>query len=210
MYKLKEIFPIRIYESEYPNFSEIKDSIINSLEKHFSKNLVEQEFFDQQGKRLINRTTPDLHKDPELKTLVDFIELHSKEYWKILNFTKKTDPYIMHMWANSVPKGGFTPSHNHNPVPIGGVLYINANPKMGNLHLEDPLDLLNGRMPVDFHHNTNSLYHQEEVTDGKLLLFPGWMKHHTESNAVDQDRIVISFNIGSWFQYLPNPENQNV
>jgi hypothetical protein len=78
---------------------------------------------------------------------------------------------------------------------------------MGNLRLEDPLDLLNGRMPVDFHHNTNSLYHQEEVTDGKLLLFPGWMKHHTESNAIDQDRIVISFNIGSWFQYLPNSEN---
>lgn len=209
MHKIKEIFPIRIYETEFPDFDKIKESVVKELEKHFSKNLLGEEFIDQQGNRSIRRTTPDLHKDPNLKPLVDFIEFHGKEYWKILNLTKKADPYVMHMWANSIPKGGHTPNHNHNPVPVGGVLYINAGPEMGNLFLEDPLDLLNGRMPLDFHHNTNSLYHEEEVRDGKLLLFPGWLRHYTYSNQSNQDRIVISFNIGSYFNYIPNSEITN-
>ena len=35
-----------------------------------------------------------------------------------------------------------------------------------------------------------------EVSEGDLLIFPGYLPHKVAMNESDQDRIVISFNVG--------------
>jgi uncharacterized protein (TIGR02466 family) len=112
------------------------------------------------------------------------------------------------MWANDIPPGGFTPAHNHNPVPVGGAFYINATPDKGNLYLEDPLEMVHGKAPRDYMHKPYLYTETITVKPGKLIMFPGWMRHHTRSNMTQENRYVLGFNIGAWLNFMPKPTGQ--
>ena len=44
--------------------------------------------------------------------------------------------------------------------------------------------------------------HSVPVKDGKLVLFPGWVRHYTRSNMTKENRIITSFDIGAKVEYL--------
>ncbi len=206
----KDIFPIKIYEAEFPNFETIRDEIISAMIPHFeSKNLADgNDYIFSDGEPMIIRTGNELHKDPAFKSVVDFIEYHGREYWRQSDLTSRVEPYILQLWANRVPPGGFTPAHNHNPVPVAGAFYIDANPEKGNLYLEDPLEMVQGRMPRDFLHKPYLYTETIKVTSGKLVMFPGYLRHHTRSNLSKENRYVFGFNFGYWQHFMPKPTGQ--
>jgi ectoine hydroxylase-related dioxygenase (phytanoyl-CoA dioxygenase family) len=41
--------------------------------------------------------------------------------------------------------------------------------------------------------NFEEVYFDEQP--GRIILFPGWLKHYTEANQSDQDRVILSFNL---------------
>lgn len=203
----RNIFPVQIYEAEYEDFQSIQPEILSDLNAHFETPAKGNEYFNSDGTPSIIRTGNFLHHDPKLKCIVDFIEFHLREYWKSYNLTKRVDPYILQMWANIVPPNGFTPSHNHNPVHIGGAFYVTASSNQGDLYLESPLEHVEGRMPRDYAHSPLLLVEKIKVSPGKIVLFPGWLDHHTRSNNSNENRIVIGFNLGAWLDYKPKPES---
>lgn len=203
---VKEIFPTLIYEAEFENFESIRDDIKQKLMPLFNNNIAQgNNYFDKDGEPIFARTEPNLQAQEELKPITDFINYHAKEYWKACDYTKRIDPYVMQLWANDVPPGGFTPAHNHNPVPIGGVFYVDADEDMGNLFLEDPLEIVKGKMPYDFMYKPYLYTETIKVKPGKLAMFPGWMRHHVRSNMSKENRIVMGFNVGAWMDFKPNP-----
>lgn len=204
----REIFPTKIFEAEFPDFSEIQSDLLNAMLPHFKQPAGGNEYIDGQGNPLIIRTGNDLHKDPAFATIVEFIEYQACEYWNLSGFTSKVKPYILQMWANEIPPGGFTPAHNHNPTPIGGAFYIDATPNKGNLYLEDPLEMVQGKMPRDFLHKPYLYTETISVNPGKLVMFPGWLRHHTRSNMTNENRYVLGFNIGAWLNFMPKPTDQ--
>ena len=204
----RDVFPTKIYEAEFPNFEEIQDRILNAIKPYFDNPAPGNEYIAGDGTAMIVRTNNDLHKDPALKEVVDFIEFHGREYWKQSELTTRVDPYILQLWANSIPPGGFTPAHNHNPVPIGGAFYINAVPQMGNLYLENPMEMVIGKQPRDFQYKPYLYTETIEVKPGKLIMFPGWLRHHTRSNMTQENRYVLGYNIGAWQQFMPKPTGQ--
>jgi len=201
----RDIFPIKIYEAEFPNFDVIQERIKAAIIPYFDNPAPGNEYISGDGTAMIIRTCNDLHKDPSFKEVSEFIEFHGREYWKQLSYTTRVDPYILQMWANDIPPGGFTPAHNHNPVPIGGAFYIDATLDKGNLYLEDPLEMVHGKAPRDFMHKPYLYTETITVKPGKLIMFPGWMRHHTRSNMSQENRYVIGYNFGSWISYLPKP-----
>jgi uncharacterized protein (TIGR02466 family) len=201
----RDVFPTKIYEAEFPNFDQVQDQILEAVIPYFNKPAEGNEYVTGNGQAMIIRTGNDLHKDPALKNVVDFIEFHAKEYWKQSELTSRIDPYILQLWANTIPPGGFTPAHNHNPVPMGGAFYINAVPKMGNLYLENPMENVIGKQPRDFQHKPYLYTETINVSPGKLIMFPGWMRHHTRSNMTQENRYVMGFNIGAWQTFMPKP-----
>jgi uncharacterized protein (TIGR02466 family) len=201
----RDIFPVRIYEATFEGFDAIQDKITEAIMPYFENPAAGNEYVTGDGVDLIIRSCNDLHKDPELQVLAEFIEFHVREYWKACGFTKRVEPYILQMWANLLPPGGFTPSHNHNPVMIGGAFYIDATPEKGNLYLEHPLELVEGKMPRDYTHSPLLFTEQIKVEPGKLILFPGWLRHHTRSNMSPETRCVVGFNAGCWLDFLPKP-----
>lgn len=202
--KAIDIFPLTIYEAECPDFLTIKDDLVKYIESKLpSKNEYqghEHPIMNGSITMLYDKLNETLIENANCQKIFNFIQEQGQQYWKILNFTQYIDPYILQLWVNSVPKGGFVASHNHNPTAISGVFYINADPSMGNLYLENPLDLVlgksiyytdpNNRVPKRFHHEIES-------TSGKLVLFPGWMKHFTKTNLTDHNRISMAVNFGS-------------
>jgi uncharacterized protein (TIGR02466 family) len=202
---IKDIFPVQIYEVEFPNYEEIKDSLINEIKDIFNSNL---ELYSKH--RLFNQsyslegTEPgmyrDLHKKLNHQEVVRFIETHVKEYWKALGYTKHHDPNIVHMWSNLTPKGGNIIQHNHSPYEIAGSFYVDASPDRGCLALVDPLETIRGRLPYyqDQESKQGRFFfdHLVEPKPGKLVLFPGWLYHKTQVNPSDQERIVIGLNAG--------------
>jgi uncharacterized protein (TIGR02466 family) len=199
----KNLFPIKIYEAAFEGFEVIQQSLIDASLPYFDNPAGGNEYFDGQGNPMIIRTNNDLHKDPAFKDVVNFIEFHGREYWKACNYTERVDPYVIHMWANKLPPGGFTPPHNHNPTVIAGAFYLDADPIKGDLYLEDPLNLIHGKMPYDFLHKPYLYTETIKVESGKLVMFPGWMYHHTRSNMSNSNRYVLGFNFGAWINFLP-------
>jgi|688.fasta_scaffold328518_2 uncharacterized protein (TIGR02466 family) len=207
MPKTIDIFPQTIYEVEYSNFEEIQPALITHINTDYKSQLIDQyvghdhpirsgaitKIFDSND----NYRSQNPIEDQNLKSIIDFITEHGRAYWQTLNLSSQLTPYVLQLWVNSVGRGGFVASHNHNPVPISGVFYIKAEPKQGNLFLENPLDLVLGRSALDVTTKTPTRFNYEiESITGKLVLFPGWMKHFTRPNDTDESRISMAVNFG--------------
>jgi uncharacterized protein (TIGR02466 family) len=202
----RDIFPTTIYEAIWPDFENVRQNLIDKVMPYFETNLAPgNDYVDGNGKDIFKRTVPNLHLQPEFKEVIEFIEFHGQEYWKIMGWTTQEKPYVLQIWANDVPPGGFTPTHNHNPVAVGGVLYLDADPLKGNIHLEDPMQMVKGRMPYDWQKKPYLYTEEIKVEAGKLIMFPGWLMHHVRSNRSDSNRIVIGYNFGLTWTYRSRP-----
>ena len=160
--------------------------------------------FDK-SKQIVNPVTLQSVLKSEFKEIVDFIDHHGKIYWNHMNLTSQEEPYTLQLWANDVPPGGFTAAHNHTPIAIGGVFYLDADPNKGNLHLEDPTHFCRERMPYDW--QKKPYVFSEEITAeaGKIVMFPGYLMHHVRSNKSTSNRIAFGFNFGLSWQYKARP-----
>jgi uncharacterized protein (TIGR02466 family) len=207
MAKTTNIFPITVYEAEYPEFNKIQDDLIKYISKNFNSEFLNE--YDGHDHPLRAGALTKIYdkieyeksgkviEDENLKSLFNWINEHGKEYWKMLNLSEMLDPYILQLWATAVNKGGFVASHNHNPVPISGVFYLKAEPRLGNIYFENPLDLVLGRSPNKFTDRTPTRFNQEmDAVSGKLILFPGWLKHFTRPNPTDELRMSMAVNFG--------------
>lgn len=202
----RELFPTTIYEAIWPNFDTIGQELIANIIPCFYENIAPgNDYVDKDGNDIFKRTNPNLHLIPEFRNIVDFIEFHGNEYWKVMGWTVQEKPYVLQLWANNVPPGGFTPAHNHNPVAVGGVLYLDADHLKGNLHLEDPMHLVKGRMPYDWEKKPYLYTEEIKVAAGKILMFPAYLMHHVRSNKSNSNRIVLGFNFGLSWTYKTRP-----
>jgi hypothetical protein len=65
--------------------------------------------------------------------------------------------------------------------------------------LENPLDLVLGKSIYNTETRTPKRFNYEiESYSGKLVLFPGWMKHYTKANPTDNLRMSMAVNFGCW------------
>lgn len=201
---IKEIFPIKIYTVQYPNFDEIKDTLETEIRSFFGE---DKEQFGHH--RLFNKSYTlegtrafelrDLHRRIKHQQVIQFIQTHIQIYWDELGYSKYQKPQIEHMWANLTPKGGNIIHHNHSPFEIAGSFYVNAEPEMGSIAMVDPLELIRGRLPIYSDQESKQgryfFDHIEHPQPGKLVLFPGWLYHKTQPNPSDKERIVMGMNI---------------
>ena len=128
-------------------------------------------------------------KDLRLKKLEKEIDNHVKEYCDEIGFTYSK--YKMTSWFSKFENGSYAHIHNHGDSDISGVYYYKTNGDDGKFFFESPND----------HLSTSRIYKHRGVRweyiphCGKIILFPGWLRHGVETNNTDNTRISISFNI---------------
>lgn len=98
---------------------------------------------------------------------------------------------ITHSWAALFVKGNYGHIHSHGEADIAGVYYHELPEGSGGLFFEPPAPGL-----------CDSLVYSKwgrrmtpNVSEGTMLLFPGFLKHGIETNKTDHERLSLSFNI---------------
>ena len=203
--KISELFAHKVFEIDFPDYDKIQDKLILESSTYFGPGFTSD--YNAHDHPIRNGHLKDIYNSikskemphPYIKLIFDFITEQGKEYWdQVLEYTEHLDPYILNAWITAVKGGGFVASHNHNPIPVAGVFYIKADKGQGNLFLENPSDLFIGRLPYKSNngYTPHRFNHEIQSKSGKLVLFPGWMKHFTKENTTDDIRISLAVNFG--------------
>lgn len=197
---IKKIFPTLIYKIKYDgDLEKIKNNIIPKFSEIF--NITK---YDNQGSMRGNglcsyNVKRDLYLWDDLKEIKEFIEKNSQLYWESLGYRTDQIPSIAEMWINSYLKDSFIDLHNHSPQLLTASFYLSKPKNSGNIIFENPMSDILKYQPYERMIN-RSLYHklfEEEVetNEGDLIIFPGYLKHKTNPNLSDGERIIIGANI---------------
>jgi uncharacterized protein (TIGR02466 family) len=139
------------------------------------------------------QTPQDLHTRP---AFAEFIELVEKAARGVARFLK-VDQYPMQVtgcWANINPHGAYHPTHHHPNNYLSGVYYVAVPPPGSQIFFQDPRPSMIMPKPREYSRLTANAANAESK-EGRLLIFPAWLKHSVPSNQGQSDRISISFNL---------------
>jgi ectoine hydroxylase-related dioxygenase (phytanoyl-CoA dioxygenase family) len=82
-------------------------------------------------------------------------------------------------------------------MPVVGSFYLKKPPDSGGLCFENPMEILLKHQPLEKIYKLERsnydtmLDHEVNASEGDLVLFPGYLKHYTQPNQSNQDRIII-------------------
>tara|TARA_B100000902_G_scaffold350558_1_gene359923 strand:+ start:352 stop:966 length:615 start_codon:yes stop_codon:yes gene_type:complete len=104
----------------------------------------------------------------------------------------KQSPYaIISAWITRTNKGKFAHPHSHGFSDVSGVYYINTNGKDGNLMFDNIHDAFGG----NFIYNAIGGKVPAPLDNGIILMWPSNLRHETQENTTDNERLSLSFNI---------------
>ena len=129
--------------------------------------------------------------DPLMKQLVKF----SSECLESLTI-KFEECYIPCMWANVAPVGVAHQTHNHPNCLFSGVLYLQTPEGCAGTVFTDPRPASKVLRPSYRDPSVNVLGQDyfSSPSEGKMILFPGWLEHGVKLNNTEKPRITISAN----------------
>ncbi len=101
-------------------------------------------------------------------------------------------------WININQKFNSNQSHTHPGCILSGVYYIKTPKECGNIKFIHPAQDM---MTRDWSNSISFNSYNSELwwlpsEEGRLYVFPSWIKHLVEPNMSDEERISISFNVG--------------
>jgi uncharacterized protein (TIGR02466 family) len=103
-------------------------------------------------------------------------------------------------WANIMPRQTVHGLHLHPHATLSGTYYVHAPKGSPGIKFEDPR--LDRFMAAPPRRETASRHARPWVTfpaqAGHLVLFESWLRHEVVPNAVNAERISVSFNY-NWF-----------
>jgi len=141
-----------------------------------------------------NRQSKDtfILDNPELSKIRTFIETKLNQYLsKIYNSSDKL--VITQSWLNKSGKGESHHLHHHPNSMISGVWYPAIHEKLPPIqfHRNETRDV---SLNVNKHNNFTSETFMLGLKAGELILFPSSLYHQVQPNAINEERISLSFN----------------
>jgi len=112
--------------------------------------------------------------------------------WKTEN--KKIQ--IKSMWAIINKKEDFNVVHSHPNSLLSAAYYLKAPKNCGRFEVENPNNIKKHITPeLSNENDLNIRLAGIGISEGDLIIFPGYLPHSVAKNESEEDRIVISFNI---------------
>jgi uncharacterized protein (TIGR02466 family) len=181
--------------SEDTNFSFLKKEI-DFLENTTYKNThVINGSSDNCGVRVSKEE--NILKNKEMKRIKNFILKKIEEYKNnILQINNKLK--LTQSWSTCNEKGNFHHLHNHPNTFISLVYYVKCSEQGGDIVFELPKSRLqegfNFNYSITNYNSYNSTTWKIITKLNKLIIFPGWLQHHTTPHETDDKRIVLGAN----------------
>lgn len=202
MKRIVNLFPVPVLEAvidQHDKFSQqLKSAVLelfntstnNRVLSHKWKDNIQDSKHSALGYSSFNES--DISIDPRFKFFFDSIQPTIAEFFQQLGHTSNWR--FANAWSNVYPQGAFVPLHDHRGVHWSAVYYVQADANCGELITVDPKEYALGNEPENTRYRGNRMS-SFTPTPGKLIMFPGYLKHECEPNESGTDRIIISFNI---------------
>ena len=100
-------------------------------------------------------------------------------------------PEPVRSWVNVHKRSGRTVEHYHNGTPLVVSCYLKVPEGSGSFEYRDPLEYHRWGTPGE---PQIDLWNEVTVETNDILIFPGWLKHRTQVNRVDDDRVCLTLN----------------
>lgn len=157
-----------------------------------------------EGRTLSNRggwQSNDFHPEQSIAVFQDLVTKVVSQSDSILHMDYgHTDrcTAVNNFWININTKHDSNQVHSHPGAFLSAVYYVTAPQNSGNICFErDSKDSfimgtfhLSGKTPV------SGVTCEYPPSQGRLMLFPGWLSHSVIPSETDEERISIAFNIG--------------
>jgi uncharacterized protein (TIGR02466 family) len=103
---------------------------------------------------------------------------------------------LRNFWIHATPPGELTQFHDHKPVTLSGVYYVDKPENSGDLIFVDvnPYHEYSPRALPDKTDPNTCPEISFACNEGTMLIFPGWLPHKVPRNNSDRRRVSISFN----------------
>jgi len=99
---------------------------------------------------------------------------------------------IFNTWTNIQNSGSVLKYHTHPNSEVSGAFYLNMTDDGGKLNFSTPNPYISNQFYLERNwYNYESFWIQPNNCD--LILFPGWLKHGSFDNNMN-NRVVVSFN----------------
>jgi uncharacterized protein (TIGR02466 family) len=100
---------------------------------------------------------------------------------------------VVQSWVNVHEKGGVTLEHSHGGAIMVVTAYLNLPTDAGFIEFKDPLEY-----QKSFHQREKLGWEWNEfkAVTGDVICFPGWIKHRTQPSNSNEQRWVLTSNIG--------------
>jgi uncharacterized protein (TIGR02466 family) len=139
----------------------------------------------------------DLHRRPAWAPFVELVRTNVEEVARFLRWDRaRVAPEIVDCWAIVNPRYAANMLHSHPHAVLSGVYWVQAGQKSGDLYFHDPRTApalvtppLEAYGPFTWR---RAIYRPRP---GRMLVFPGWLRHGVEPNLEDGERVCLSFNV---------------
>lgn len=170
------LFPLPLFHVRISDWVNVKPKIEKLISDNtFSKNGPENILTDfYSNKNIYNNSVEEIFKK-ELNQLYKRIGA--------LNYKVKSS------WIEVSKNGMHHDIHNHGMLGISSVCYVKYNHRV-----HTPTQFI-----CPFNNFRNGLIIREEfknIREGSLIFFPSFINHFTNPNTSDEERIILSFNVG--------------
>lgn len=141
------------------------------------------------------QTQTDLQNREEFQALDEFALSATTE---ISDFLKiECDAFeVTGCWVNIGPIGAAHREHSHPNNFLSGVYYARVSPGGDTITFSDPRLQAHVIAPRIREPSTRTASSVDVgVRDGRLVLFPAWLKHSVSSNRSDRQRVSVAMNV---------------
>tara|TARA_B100001939_G_scaffold31072_2_gene24423 strand:- start:4794 stop:5417 length:624 start_codon:yes stop_codon:yes gene_type:complete len=185
MMKKHGLFPTDIYEFNLDK----EDMWMSDQALDFIKTLEMSMYNYPAG---VRTSRGDIHKEEPMLPLIGFFH-DCLEYMRCDLALQVEELKISLSWANWAPgkSGAGHPLHRHPYSYLSGVYYFTEGSRTV---FQDPVDIRNLDTLEIIRDHFDGPYEKFDAEPGKLLIFPGWLRHFSEPQAREDDRFTMSFN----------------
>ena len=185
MMKKHGLFPTDIYEFRLDE----EDMWMSDKALDFIKTLEMSMYNYPAG---VRTSRGDIHKEEPMLPLIGFFH-DCLEYMRCDLALQVEELKISLSWANWAPgkSGAGHPLHRHPYSYLSGVYYFTEGSRTV---FQDPVDIRNLDTLEIIRDHFDGPYEKFDAEPGKLLIFPGWLRHFSEPQAREDDRFTMSFN----------------
>ena len=190
-----KFFPSPVFKFRFEKFRTFNEELSNYIYKLYEE---DSKGVDRSNRGGWHSKTFELNdkNSIQLKFALELQKYILKTFTNLGWKTENQNIRIREMWAIINKKDDFNVIHTHPNSLLSAAYYVKAPNNCGRFQIEDLNIVKRHASPLIANQNElNMNVAGLEVTEGDLLIFPGYLPHKVARNETDDDRIVISFNV---------------